>query len=107
MQCEGVVIPPCVPVGCATCRMLSAWTVLLSPTENPSKYESSTTSNGMLLSDWELTAAGSADQKTMLPPAPTGAIWKWTVVAPPPGVCTVTATGWLTMCDASACQTFL
>ncbi len=40
----------------------------------------------------------------MLPPAPTGAIWKLTLVAPPPGVCTVTVIGCSMICEARLCQ---
>src|SRR5689334_17807183 len=49
-------------------------------------------------------AAGFAAQNTMLPPAPTGATWNFTVVAPPPGVCTVTEMSFSTTCSASFVQ---
>ena len=78
----------------------------MSPTAKPDRYESLTTALWTIVSTPILFAcAGSADQKTMLPPAPTGATWKLTLLAPPLGVCTVTVMFCSTMCCARLCQT--
>ncbi len=88
--------------------IFSVATVLSSPTVKPISIESSTSVAGSMFSTPVLpAAAGFAAQNTMLPPAPTGAIWNFTVVAPPAGVCTVTVTSSSTTWCASFVQTSL
>ena len=103
MQCELCVAPFCSATGWATSVIFSVGTVLSSPTVNPISIESSTIAAGDMFSTPVLpAAAGFAAQKTMLPPAPTGATWNATAVAPPAGFCTVTVTS----CSTTWCASF-
>ena len=93
MQWDPCVLPFWVATCCFTSVIESAGVPLAcqsvesSPTVNPSRNESFTTALCAIVSTPVLpTALGSADQNTMLPPAPTGATWKLTLVAPPLGV---------------------
>ncbi len=104
MQCEALVLPSCNVVFCFTSVIFSVSTVLSSPTVKPSNIESLTIADRVMFSTILPAAAGSAAQNTMLPPAPTGAIWNLTVVVAPAGVCTVTVTSSSTTCRASPIQ---
>src|SRR6188768_2884347 len=108
MQCEPCVRPSCSVTGCLTWSIFNVGTAVSSPTVKPINIESSTSAFCDMLSTFILrAAAGLAAQNTMLPPAPTGAIWNFTDVDPPAGVWTVTVMSCSTTWWASFRQTSL
>jgi len=108
MQCDPCVAPSCVPTCCATSVIFSVSTVDSSPIVNPFKMESLTTALCASFSTPIFpTCVGSADQNTMLPAAPTGAMRNFTVVTPAPCAWTVTVTYSICTLPASANQMFL
>jgi hypothetical protein len=91
---------------CCTCEMWRTSTVPSSPTVNPTSLDSlSSVVVFVTFSRIVMGGAfGSAAQNTIEPPAPTGATWNESDVAPPFAARTSTEMRVLTVCPASAAQ---